>query len=234
MYVDDVSAGKTGRSSRAGTSCAACKDTGSVQRSGQLWDPCQRSAKKSSTDPEGSLGCIVAMMLMTIMYSGRVARFDLLKVISLLASRITKWDSDCDRRLHRLMCYLKKTRADVMTGWVGDDPSLLTAHLFADADFAGCPYTLKSSNGDHFDIQGPNSRVPIAGRCNGQTSTAQSSIEAELSALNSGMKNRGDPASQVFTKIMSKYHKDAVPENAMRFAGGATLLLSTIPVLVTS
>ena len=128
------------------------------------------------------------------------------------------------------MCYLKKTTADVMTGWVGDDPSLLTAHLFADADFAGCPYTLKSSNGCHVDIQGPNSRVPIAGSCNGQTSTAQSSIEAELSSLNSGMKNRGDPAIKLLTTIMSKYHKDPVPENPMRFAGGATYSTSTILV----
>ena len=134
------------------------------------------------------------MMLMTIMYSARVARYDLLKVISFLAKRITKWDFVSDRRLHRLMCYIRKTRHDVMTGFVGDHPSLLTPHLFVDADFAGCPYTLKSSNGCHFDMQGPNSKVPISGSCNGQTATAQSSTEAELASLNCGMKNRGDPA----------------------------------------
>ncbi len=181
------------------------KPMGEVQREAQAQDfrdPNARSTRAAS-DQSDSLGPIAAMMLMTIMYSGRVARYDLPKVMSFLAKRITKWDHDCDRRLHRLMCYLKKTRGDVMAGFVGDNPADLTAHLFVDADFAGCPYTLKSSNGCHFDIQGPNSKVPIAGSCNGQTATAQSSTEAELASLSSGMKNRGDPAIVLLTVLIT-------------------------------
>ena len=33
-----------------------------------------------------------------------VARSDLLRAVTALAKRITKWDAQCDVRLHRLMC----------------------------------------------------------------------------------------------------------------------------------
>ncbi len=152
------------------------------------------------------MGGIAAMVLMTIMYSARVARYDLLKPVAFLAKRITRWDALCDKRLHRLICYIQKTKDDCMMGWIGDDPKDLTGRLFVDADFVGCPYTLKSTNGCHFDIEGPNSRFPISAGCNGQTSTAQSSTEAEISSLNAGMKNRADPAITVLRMILGQYH----------------------------
>ena len=152
---------------------------GSLQSTGQLWDPCKTGCgSKPKSDLEGLLGGIAAMVLMTIMYSARVARYDLLKPVAFLAKRITRWDGLCDKRLHRLICYIHKTKDDCMMGWIGDDPKDLTGRLFVDADFAGCPYTLKSTNGCHFDIQGPNSRFPVSAGCNGHTSLAQSSTEA--------------------------------------------------------
>ena len=107
------------------------------------------------------------MILMTIMYTGRVARFDLLKT-SFLAKHITRWDASCDRRLHRAMCYIWSTVTGIMIGWIGDPVTKLTAHMFMDADFAGDSFTLKSTNGRHFDTQGPNSRFPISCASKGQ------------------------------------------------------------------
>ena len=80
-----------------------------------------------------------------------------------------------------------------MMGWIGDSPDKLTLHLACDADFAGCPYTLRSTSGCHFDIQGPNSRMPLSAGSNQQTSTAQSTPEAELASLQSGMKTEVRP-----------------------------------------
>ena len=88
--------------------------------------------------------------------------FDLFKAMNYLSKRITRWDAKCDTRLHRLMCYVYSTQEDQMVGWIGDDPEMLTGHLFCDADFAGCPYTLRSTSGVHADIQGPNSRFPFS------------------------------------------------------------------------
>ncbi len=91
-----------------------------------------------------------------------------------------------------------------MMGWIGDDPKELTGRLFADADVAGCPYSLKSTNGCHFDIQGPNSRFPISEGCNGHTSIAHSSTEAEIASLNVDMKNRADPAITILKMILGQ------------------------------
>ena len=39
----------------------------------------------------------------------------------------------CDARLHELMCYIKSTLSDRMIGFIGDDPSELSLHIFCDA-----------------------------------------------------------------------------------------------------
>jgi hypothetical protein len=61
-----------------------------------------------------------------------------------LPSRVlhTKWTTDCDRRLHRLICYIHTTKHYRMVGWVGDPmPTDRTAPIHADADSAGCTAT---------------------------------------------------------------------------------------------
>ena len=139
----------------------------------------------------GVLGCVSAMISMTVMYPGRVARFDLLSTIGFVAKRITRWDRGCDRSLHRLMCYVMTTADEVSYGWIGDDPTELTARRSAGANFAGCPYTLETTNCCHFDKQGPNSRFPIATSCASHINITQSSTESEVASLSAAMKNRG-------------------------------------------
>jgi hypothetical protein len=155
---------------------------------------------------KGQLGEMAAMMLMTILYSARQSRFDLFKAINFLAKRITRWDPKCDRRLHQLMCFIWSSREDQMIGWIGDDPKDLTGHLFCDADFAGCPYTLRSTSGCHADLQGPNSRFPWGAGANQQTAMAQSTPEAELSSLNKGMQEKGEPALDIWQVLLGRYH----------------------------
>jgi len=163
-----------------------------------MYDP-----RKSKSGEQGQLGHIAAMMLMTLMYSARVARYDILQAINYLAKRITRWDAKNDRRLHRLMCYVHATADYNMMGFMGDDPRYLTLHCFCDADFAGCPYTLRSTSGCHFDLQGPNSRMALGAGSNMQTSTAQSTPEAELASLQEGMKKRGESAFVLWNRILT-------------------------------
>ena len=85
--------------------------------------------------------------LMKILYGARYARFDLLRATCHLACFITRWTSDCDKRLHRLICYMHSTRHLRMIGWVGDSLEHLSPHLYADADFAGCAQTQRSTSG---------------------------------------------------------------------------------------
>jgi hypothetical protein len=93
-----------------------------------------------------------------------------------------------------------------MVGWIGDPPADLMAHLFMDADFAGCPYTLRSTSGLHGDIQGPNSRYPWTAQSHQQTATAQSTPEAELSSLQLGMTSKGEPGLEIWFVLMKRYH----------------------------
>ena len=75
-------------------SASAKGGTGSLQRTGPLWDPCAKGCgSEPKLDLKGLLGGIAAMVLMTIMYSARVARYDLLKPVACLAKRITRWDA---------------------------------------------------------------------------------------------------------------------------------------------
>ena len=136
------------------------------------------------------------MLLMTVLYAARVARYDLFKPINFLAKRMTKWDSKCDRRLHQLMSYINETSEQVMLGYIGenDDMAQLGLHLYCDADFAGDPYTLKSTSGAHMAVEGPNTRFPFSAGVEGQTSRAHSSTEAEIISLDAALHMEGIPS----------------------------------------
>eukprot|EP00972_Heterocapsa_arctica_P034154 5027856-Heterocapsa_arctica.AAC.1 len=73
---------------------------------------------------------------MKILYAARLARFDLLRAVCLLATCVTKWTSECDRKLHRLVYYIHSSKHLRMIGWVGDGLAAVQPHLYADADFA--------------------------------------------------------------------------------------------------
>ena len=68
---------------------------------------------KNSPDPEpvgGALQSLAASILMKVLYAARMARFDLLYAVSRLACYISKWTPLCDKRLHRIMCYINTTK----------------------------------------------------------------------------------------------------------------------------
>lgn len=60
----------------------------------------ESKVENSSENKECLLAPIARKVLMTILYGARLARFDLLRSIAILASKITKWDIVCDRMLH--------------------------------------------------------------------------------------------------------------------------------------
>ena len=74
---------------------------------------------------------------MKLLFAARMARYDLLRAVQGLASRVTKWSSDCDKALHRLMCYVDSTKDFTMRGFIGDEIKHCKLWLFADSDHAG-------------------------------------------------------------------------------------------------
>ena len=95
-------------------------------------------------------------VLMKLLYAARLARYDLQRAINSLGSYVHKWNQECEDDLHRLMCYVNSSLKARQYAWVGDHPENIDPHLDADADFAGCTSTSRSTNGVHLCLRGNN------------------------------------------------------------------------------
>ena len=130
---------------------------------------------------------------MKMLYAARLCRFDLLRAVCHLATFVTKWTSECDRKLHRLVCYIHSSKHLRMIGWVGDKLDALQPHLFADADVAGCTASQKSTSGYHFTVRGPHSCFPMTGVSKRQTCVSHSTPEAEIVSADLSLRQCGLP-----------------------------------------
>ena len=92
-----------------------------------------------------------------------MCRYDLLNAVTALSSKITKWDENCDKALLRVVRYLKATKHHRLMGWVGDKAEDLCVGLYADADFAGCNDTCRSTSGVHLGVYGPSTNFALEG-----------------------------------------------------------------------
>ena len=80
--------------------------------------------------PNKQTHIVGAKILMKIMYGARFARPDLLRAVCVLARRLTQWDTECDKRVHRLICYINSTLHYRLKGWIGDSPKSLEQPYF--------------------------------------------------------------------------------------------------------
>ena len=88
-------------------------------------------------EARGELQPIASRVLMKVLFAARMARFDLLRATQGLASRVTKWSPECDKSLHRLMCYIHSTMDRTMIGFIGEPPEQCKTWLFADLTTVG-------------------------------------------------------------------------------------------------
>ena len=86
----------------------------------------ESKVENSSENKEGLLAPIACKVLMEILYGARLARFDSLRPIAALASKITKCDIVCDRMLNRLVCYINSPLDYKLKGHIGDSSKILT------------------------------------------------------------------------------------------------------------
>ena len=142
---------------------------------------------------------------MKLLYAARIARFDLLRSINNLARNITKWSSKDDARLHHLICYVQSSKSKKMVGWVGDDLSKLSIDIYyADADFAGCEDSLRSTSGAHMVIQGKHTRFPVAGASKRQGCVSHSTPEAEIVAADFALRTMGVPVVDLWRIVAGR------------------------------
>ena len=152
----------------------------------------------------GHLAPHAASVLMKLLYGARIARFDLLRQVNRLARNVHRWSDSDDRGLHHLMCYVHHTKHWRMVGWVGDSMDDVHLALYADADFAGCVESLRSTSGGHLDLQGPNTRFPLSGSSKRQSCVSHSTPEAEIVAADVAMRATCLPALKLLQRILKK------------------------------
>ena len=152
----------------------------------------------------GTLQPIACKVLMKILYAARLARFDLLKAVQALATKVTKWDHACDRKLHRLVCYINSTLDFRLMGHIGDSLDNLSLALYSDADFASCLETSKSTSGVFIAIKGPNTFFPLNACSKKQTCVSHSTPEAEIVAADVALRTEGLPALQLWDLVFKR------------------------------
>ena len=131
----------------------------------------------------GELSSNACKVLMKTLWLGRLARPDIVRAITGLARKVTRWSLNDDRQLYRLMCYIHSTIDYTLTGTVNDPPEDLWLELFVDADFAGDREDALSTNGGWLVLCGPNSYFPLTWVSKKQSSVSRSTSEAEIVAL---------------------------------------------------
>jgi len=147
--------------------------------------------KPEDFEQEGLLSKDAAKIIMKALYGARLVRFELLWPICSSARQVTKWTRACDKRLHRLMCYIHHTEDMSLESFVGDEAQHCHPVLFSDADFAGDMVTAKSTSGCYLAIVGPNTFAPVTASCKKQTCVSHSSTESEIVAAEQGIRTEG-------------------------------------------
>ena len=150
---------------------------------------------------EGALKPIASKVLMKILYAARMARYDVLRAVCSLASLVTKWTKNCDKQLHRLVCYLNSSVDMKLVGWVGETIEKWHLELFADADLASDLLTRRSTSGVYLCLAGPNTRMPQSAVSKKQSCVSHSTPEAELVAADVAIRTEGFPALELWKPI---------------------------------
>ena len=140
---------------------------------------------------------------MKVLYGARLARFDLLKAVQVLACKVSKWTINHDKQLHRLMGYIKATTHVCMKGYVGDTMDDLWIRLFGDADFVG-EKDAKSTSGIFECLHGPNTMFPLHAMSKKQGSVAHCTPEAEIVAANTAVRSVGIPAIYLWRTLLGR------------------------------
>jgi len=161
----------------------------------------------------GQLASIACSVIMTLMFCCRLARYELLRATANLATFLHKWTANTDKKLNRLMGYVKGHLSDMTIGFVGDKLDDLWLALFADADFAGDKQGSKSTGGAFLILMGPYTFFPLTAHSKKQGSTANSSTEAEIVSLAHALRTIGIPALDLWEELLGRKVKLVIYED---------------------
>ena len=122
--------------------------------------------------------------------------------INALGSWVHKWNEECDEDLYRLMCYVYSSLERRQYAWVGNEAHEISPHLYADADFAGCNNTSRSTTGVHLCLKGSHTYFPMNGVSKKQDAVSHSTPEAEIVAAAFAIRREGLPSTYLWETLL--------------------------------
>ena len=164
----------------------------------------ENSLKPQDEEHPGALQPHACSILMKDLWAARLSRPDLSRAVCRLASRVTKWTRNDDRKVQRLMEYMNSTVDYKLKGYVGDSTDDLELWLFVDADLAGDTEDARSTSGGFLVIVGPSTWFPITWIHNKQTATSRSTTEAEGISLGTALVNEAYPVWDLLELILGR------------------------------
>ena len=184
----------------------------SVDKLKKAISPTLSELDKPPQDPDSSQLKRTAGPIARVLYIARAARPDVAYAVSRLARRATRWTEPCERELVRLIGYLNTTSKDRLSTQVMPvNLASLYIDIFSDADLAGDRYSARSTSGifislvgtDHDHPEKENYRVPLIWQSRMQTSVADSTAEAELTAAHAAVK-LAEPYRVILSSLLGR------------------------------
>jgi hypothetical protein len=160
------------------------------------------SLTAADDDIQGELAKEACSVLMKDLWAARLARPDLTKAITSLASKVSKWTRNHDRMLYRLMSYMWTTKEYEIVGYVHDPLEELWLELYVDADWAGDREDKYSTSGGFLVLAGPNSRFPLMWVSRKQTAVSRSTTESEIIALAHSLFMEAIPMMSLWNRLV--------------------------------
>ena len=115
--------------------------------------------KKEELKSVGEFSKVCSHIVLKCLYLARIGRPDILWSVNKLARAVTKCTKACDKRLARVIAYIRHTREYKQYCFVGNTAQHA---LFSDSDFAGDLEDSKSTSGIILCIFGSQAFVPIS------------------------------------------------------------------------
>ena len=176
-------------------------------------------------EAKGVLSSKAARIILKALYVARIARYDFMWTVNMLAREVTRWSATCDRRLHRFICYMHQTADRAQIYFVGDSPSDCWLTLFSDASFAGDLRDSKPTSGGILCLVGPNTFVPVSWICKKQGAVSHSTAEAEVISLDAGVRLEGLPALSLWSLVIDVFEPTSRPEKPIELTLGERIAL---------
>jgi hypothetical protein len=164
----------------------------------------EKTVTDDETKQEGALADSCSSILMKFLYGARVARWDLLPIIGLLASMVSKWNAACDRMLYKMVCWVFSSLDLKLCIKVYGDVDSWYIEIQSDADLATCPFTRRSTSGVLGLIKGHLTLAPVAANSTKQGATSEATPEAELIAASKVVRTIGIPLVDLLEVVLQR------------------------------